>query len=104
LYLKSRETATNPLTPDLEAFMSLLLPSSNSSLRELFDIETLINWKELPTFNPTLNSARKHAREQRRNGVKEVFCIAMRANSHIWLFRVGPRGGWKKLWDFGSPV
>lgn len=84
--------------------MSLALPPFNSPIRDLFVIDDLVDWRAIPTFGTTLIKARRYVREQKQNGLREVFCIAMKADGSIVLFRVGPRGGWKKLWNFGVPI
>lgn len=34
-------------------------------------------------------------------GVKSVNVICIRGDDERWLISVGPRGGWKKIWNFG---
>lgn len=79
----------------------LRLPLNDSPLCELFSVADLIDWQKLPTYQHAKIAAIKQFGD---TAVKSVNCVAMRANGDIWLFRVGPRGGVKKLWNFGDPT
>jgi len=87
---------------------SLLMPPQGSPYREMFDTAELVKMNiarerlKMPVFRDTLIAAK--AFMARDKNVHSVNCIAMRANGDIWLFRVGKRGGVKKLWNFGNPV
>lgn len=35
-------------------------------------------------------------------GIKKVNIVCLRANDECWLISVGPRGGWKLVWNFGN--
>lgn len=35
-------------------------------------------------------------------GVKAINVIIIRGDDERWLIRIGPRGGWRKLWNFGT--
>jgi len=78
----------------------LSLPTS-PDLREVIDVNMLANYRDLPSFGQALAGCRRTVQAE---DVHSVTAIAMRASGDIWLFRVGPRGGWKRLWNFGNPV
>lgn len=80
--------------------MSLSLPASNSPLREMFEVSSLVSPMSLPTFRQALNSCQATVQQA---GVATVQAIALRANGEAWLIQVGKKGGWKRLWNFGSP-
>jgi len=82
--------------------MSLRLPLASSRLRELFDVADLVDWKQLPLFRQTLNGAVAYL--QAEPGARAVHSLCIRADCHIWLIKVGPKGGWERLWDFGDPT
>lgn len=82
--------------------MSLSLPLKNSPLRNLFEIDILITWKDLPTFREAKLSAMSFMLKE--TGAKSVNSICIRSTGEIWLVRFGKRGGWKKLWNFGNPI
>lgn len=83
----------------------LRLPPRDSAIRECFDTAHLAelcapeNRLKLPTFR----EAKVNAREffLKNKGVKQVNTITLRADGELWLIQIGPRGGWKVLWNFG---
>ena len=83
----------------------LALPASSSPLRSLFDVAELAemaspaNRVKLPTLRGAINSAR----QMFSDGVaKSVALICVTADGHLRLIQVGPKGGVRRLWDFGS--
>lgn len=86
--------------------MSLVLPLSGSPVRELFDVAHLVeiadpaNRAKLATFRECISNARKMYAGNK--AIKAVHSFCLRANGELWLIRVGPRGGWKKVWNFGT--
>lgn len=84
----------------------LSLPSSSSTLRNLFDVEALAeiaapaNRSKLRTFREAVTSARQYMATER--GAKAVNTICVCADGTLQLVRVGPKGGIKRLWNFGS--
>jgi hypothetical protein len=80
----------------------LRLPSPDLAVRELFEPSDLVDYRKLPTFRQALTNANNTI--ARNPAVRSVQVLTMRANGEIWLLRVGNRGGWKCLWNFGNPV
>lgn len=80
--------------------MSLRLPLQSSALRELFEVADLAEPAKLPSFALALRGAREFLAKE--PAARAVNSIAIRANGQVWLFRVGKRGGWKRLWNFGN--
>lgn len=78
--------------------MSLALPT-DPAVRELFDVETLLDLSALPTFRDALVGCRRAVLQE---GVRAVHFIAMRADGQVWLVRVGKRGGWRRVWNFSQ--
>ena len=84
----------------------LALPSSSSPLRGLFDVAHLAeiaspaNRAKLPTFRDAVASARQHMANDRAAKAINVICIC--ADDTLQLVRVGPKGGIKRLWNFGE--
>jgi aspartate ammonia-lyase len=82
--------------------MSLLLPPLNSPLRDLFEVSMLADYMKLPNFRQALTDARAYMKAEK--AVRSVYVLCIRANGDIELLRVGPRGGWKPLFNFGNPI
>ena len=88
----------------LEFLMSLSLPLSSSPLRSMFDVAHLAemanpsNRAKLATFRQAVQSARAMISD----GVKSVNCICVTADGCLRLIQIGPRGGVKRLWNFGA--
>lgn len=80
--------------------MSLKLPTDDRS--ELVDLESLARWRELPTFRQAVRDAVRYMKAV--PAAKSVCVQCLRADGRVWLVRVGPRGGWRRLWDFGDPL
>jgi len=79
----------------------LNFPIKTSELRDLFDVSDLVSWRTLPTFPQALRGAR--ATVAGDPAIAAVNSICLRANGDVWLIKVGPRGGWRRLWNFGNP-
>lgn len=83
----------------------LRLPPANSIVRTLIDIDHLAetcalnNRSKLPTFREALSNCRTTMAADR--GVRSMTSLAYRANGELWLIRVGCRGGWSRVWNFG---
>lgn len=86
--------------------MSLALPLAGTAVRELFDVRTLVemtlpqNRAKLATFRSAVLSAKRYIAENA--GARSVHSICLRANGELWLIKVGARGGWSKVWNFGT--
>lgn len=87
--------------------MSFRLPPAGSFAREAMgDIEHVAevldprNIDKLPTFRAALSIAKKQL--QNSAGAKRINIICIRADDERWLLSVGPRGGYRCLWNFGT--
>ena len=81
--------------------MSLRLPSRDSSLRELFTLEMLAEWRRLPTFREGLTATRRYLAAE--SAAVDATFLCLRADGAVWLVTVGPRDGWRRRWSFGRP-
>ena len=84
--------------------MSFALPLTGTFARECCgDLETLAeqlnpaNVGKLPDFREAVCKARKNFPA----GAKAVMMVCLRGDDERWLISVGPRGGWRKIWNFG---
>jgi len=84
----------------------LSLPTSDSPLRELFDVAELAamaapgNRQNMPTFRDVrLKAPSFFASEP---AARSFHAIVVRADGQLWLVRFGRKGGWKRLWNFGQ--
>lgn len=83
--------------------MSLRLPTADDSRRDFIDIAYLAEMgatKRFPTFREALSSARRTVAADFT--IREAHSICMRADGEVWLIRVGIKGGWRKVWNFGK--
>lgn len=86
--------------------MSLMMPQSGTEVRDLINVEHLVmiaspeNRAKLPTFREAISNAVKNMKADRT--VRAVHTYCLRADGQLWLMRVGPRGGWKCEWNFGT--
>ena len=85
--------------------MSFPLPTLGTPAREAMgDVAHVVellnpaNIAKLPEFSRALSSLRRNFPV----GAKSVNVICLRADDERWLISVGPRGGWKKIWNFGK--
>ena len=82
----------------------LKMPPANHYAAELIDKKHLAdlvqNYALLLTFRGAIRSAKNTMLQNK--AIKSVYCYALRANDELWLLRVGPRGGWRKVWNFGK--
>ena len=53
---------------------------------------------ELPEFGRAIRSIPRNFPK----GAKSVLSLCLRMDDERWLIQVGPRGGWKKVWNFGT--
>jgi hypothetical protein len=88
--------------------MSLRLPLSSSPVRELFDVAdlaTLGNFeglRKLPTLRQALHAGREFLAANK--AARSLHSIVLRGNGDVALIYVGPRGGWREVWNFGNPI
>lgn len=87
--------------------MSFRLPRpctvAREALGELSDVAEILNpanIERLPEFSTALRNARRFLATE--PAAKRVNIICLRADDQRWLISVGPRGGWKRLWNFGT--
>lgn len=85
--------------------MSFSLPLEGTFAREacgdmstLVDILNPVNIDKLLGFREALSNVRKNFPV----GAECVYIVCIRANDERWLISVGPRGGWKRIWNFGN--
>lgn len=78
------------------------LPPQNHPAREAMgDMATLAeilnpaNIAKLPEFSRAIRNFPKGA-------ARAINVVCLRADDERWLISVGPRGGWRKLWNFGT--
>lgn len=87
--------------------MSFPLPPHSHPAREAMgDIAHLVevlapaNVGKLPCFREAVAKARRQIAET--PAVRAINIVCLRADDERWLVRVGRRGGWKRLWNFGT--
>lgn len=81
----------------------LNLPTADSPLREVFDVEELAKLRrvEIPMYRDALADAQRTI--QGDKAIRAVHFIATSVvDGNVYLVRVGKRGGIKKLWNFGA--
>jgi hypothetical protein len=85
--------------------MSFRLPLTNSPAREAMgdiahvaEVLNPANLHRLVDFSTALRNARRNFPAS----AKSVNLICLRSDDERWLISVGPRGGWKKIWNFGT--
>ena len=81
------------------------LPPANSPIRDMFDMEGLVSMLApgqrhgLPTFNNALQAAPEQCK---RLGAASINQVVVKANGTIALYRFGPRGSRKLVWQFSK--
>lgn len=87
--------------------MSFPLPLPGTHAREacgdiaaLAEILNPANAALLPDFGEALRVARSDLAAMPT--ARAVCIVCLRGNDERWLIRVGRRGGWKRLWNFGT--
>jgi hypothetical protein len=92
----------------LEArIMGFALPLSGSAAHEamgdvshVVEILSPANAHRLPTTIEALGAARRLLAAA--PSASRVNAIVLRGDDERWLISIGRRGGWRKLWNFGS--
>ncbi len=86
--------------------MSLRLPSSDSPIRERFDLSQLAELgssseklRQLPTFRDAIRSGQEYLAKE--SAVKSVDYLTLRANGSVALVEVR-RSTQKEVWNFGK--
>ena len=84
-----------------------LLPPQNHPAREMLgDMANLVevldrrNLEKMPAFEQAIRIGRRTLAGNPE--AKRAFIICLRADDERWLISVGPRGGWRKEWNFGA--
>lgn len=84
--------------------MSHALPPVGHSARDLFDVADVVKIAmgelPVPTFGRGLASARRFVREEKAARAVVFFAVCS-STDVLGLYRVGKRGGWRRLWAFG---
>lgn len=87
--------------------MSFALPSPDHPAREMIGdlshLAEVLNPKNAAALL-SLPEARRVSRESFEGSVKprRVVMVVLRGNDERWLVSFGPRGGWRKEWNFGA--
>lgn len=83
------------------------LPTADHPAREAMgDIAHLVeildprNAARLPDFGEAIRSARRTIASA--PAARRVNVVCLRGDDERWLVSVGPRVGWKRLWNFGT--
>lgn len=71
----------------------------NPEIRELVDVESLIDVTKTATWQGCKRAAIRQCKENKM--IKCIIFTVIRANGIVQLVRVGPRGGRKVLHTFG---
>lgn len=89
--------------------MSFRLPTADHPARELMDIRDVaakLNPRDAHLLRHTwqaLRDARDAFESDTAGAMRRICYIVVRADTdEKWLISVGPRGGWKKEWNFGT--
>jgi hypothetical protein len=89
-----------------EAPMSFSLPLAGTAAREalgdLVHVAEVLhpaNVGRLPDFREAIANGR---RTIAGSDASHVYVICLRGDDERWLISVGRRGGWKKVWNFGT--
>lgn len=83
--------------------MSYVLPLTGTPTREAIDMPTLVAYGTGDAVPVDLQAALRSAKRLFENkAVSRVFSIVLRADDKLQLISIGPRGGWKVEWNFGS--
>jgi len=87
--------------------MGFVLPPVGHPVRDHFEMTDLAvildprNVHRLQTYRGAIQSAK--ADMNRTDGmIRSMTIVCLRANDERWLIEVGPRGGVRKLWNFGT--
>lgn len=83
--------------------MPCRLPSPESPLRAHFTEREIADMRALRRF-VTFREAHLDAERAMRNdpSIRSMHTVCLRADGELWLVRFGPRGGWKREWNFGQ--
>jgi hypothetical protein len=84
------------------------LPLSNTAVREqmgdIAHVAEVLDYRNVAKL-PVVWQARRKALEAMAadSAIKRINFIVIRADSdERWLISIGRRGGWRKLWNFGT--
>lgn len=86
--------------------MRISLPLPGSPVRELLDLDHLVeilhpaHRERLPWVFQAAADARRFLRQER--AARAVHFVGLSADGDVALYRVGKRGGLKRLWRFGN--
>jgi len=71
------------------------------NIADLIPLGTYAGLSALPQFREALDNGRSCCASD--SAVRSVNMLTLRASGEVWLITVGPKGGWKRRWNFGSP-
>ena len=84
----------------------MYLPLANNPVREMIDINLLVEIKTSPSAAsklPTLRQAKSGAAIRMKDkSIKSIQSLVLRADGSLHLVQFGCRGGKKTLWNFGK--
>jgi hypothetical protein len=86
--------------------VSFRIPPENHNSRAYFDMHSIAeilapaNAARLPSLSRALCEARKQVGQGAVRGLAYI-CRRDSTDDRVLIF-VGPRGGWKQLWNFGN--
>ncbi len=72
----------------------------DESINEIVEICDPKNRSRWVMFNDARYSAARTFKSD--PAIKSVQSVCLWANDELWLVRFGPRGGYKKIWNFGK--
>lgn len=83
--------------------VGFILPPVGHIAREMAPVEYLVEALDRKNLHrlPDFAAARRSVREHFPKGAKSVCILCLRGDDERWLIEVGPRGGWKKVWNYG---
>lgn len=80
------------------------LPPAGHPARELFEISDLVaigtKERRAPNLPEALRSARLSFDADTTGALRRCVFIVHKCDDALWLVSVGPRGGWRKEWEF----
>lgn len=87
--------------------MALSFPPLSSPAWETLDRphveEVARRYVELPTLGEARRRSVRQIAES-DGAIRSVETLVLRANGTLSLLRIGPRGGFSEVWNFGSPL
>lgn len=87
--------------------VGFVLPPVGSVAREAIGgdasrIAVVLDPRNIGRLPETREAVKNGAATCQRTGCRFVYAVVLRGDDERWLIRVGPRGGWRKMWNFGT--